>query len=213
MTSQAQRTMVLASGNSGKLRELRRSLGGLPLNVVGLGELTPIVEPVEDGATFAANARLKAVYYARATGHWCLADDSGLVVDALGGAPGVRSARYAAEDCKDGAERATRAAANNAKLLRELGDTPAERRTARFVCALALADGDDVLVETSGAVEGLIANSPRGDGGFGYDPLFLIPGRGMTAAELTADEKNAISHRGKAVRRFVAMLAELLRQG
>jgi len=211
MTCQAQRIMVLASGNSGKLRELRQSLGDLPLRVIGLGELAPLDEPVEDGHTFADNARLKAIYYARATGHWCLADDSGLVVDALGGAPGVRSARYAQDDCPPGADRATLTAANNARLLRELGRRPTENRTARFVCALALADADGkVLLETAGTLEGLIAHAPRGNNGFGYDPLFLIPDKGVTAAELTAEEKNAISHRGKAVRRLGEMLRELL---
>lgn len=211
MACQAQRTMVLASGNSGKLRELRQSLGDLPLNVIGLGELAPLDEPVEDGRTFADNARLKAIYYARATGQWCLADDSGLVVDVLDGAPGVRSARYAQDDCPPGADRAAITAANNARLTRELGRIPAESRTARFVCALALADADgNVLLETADTVEGLITDSPRGNNGFGYDPLFLIPDKGMTVAELTAEEKNAISHRGKAVRRFAEMLGKLL---
>jgi len=203
--------MVLASGNSGKLRELRQNLGDLPLRVIGLGELAPLDEPVEDGQTFAENARLKATYYARATGLWCLADDSGLVVDALGGAPGVRSARYAQDDCPPTANRATLTAANNARLARELGQTPTDRRTARFVCTLALADeSGKILLEAAGTVEGVIAQAPRGDNGFGYDPLFLIPDKGMTAAELTPEEKNAISHRGKAVRRLAKMLGELL---
>ena len=210
MTCPAQRIMVLASGNSGKLREIRETLGELPIRVVGLGELAPIAEPVENGRTFAQNARDKALYYARATGHWCLADDSGLVVDALGGAPGVRSARYAQDDCPPGATRRTLTAANNARLLHKLGDTPAAERTARFVCHLALADADGVLIETSGTVEGIIADSPRGTGGFGYDPLFLIPAAGMTAAEMTGDQKNAVSHRGKAVRRFAELLGDLL---
>lgn len=210
MTCRAQHIMVLASGNATKLREIREVLGPLPVEVVLLSEMPPVAEPVEDGQTFGDNARLKALYYARATGRWCLADDSGLVVDALGGAPGVHSARYARDDCPPGADRPVITAANNARLLRELGDTPAARRTARFVCCLALADRDGVLLETSGTVEGLIAESPRGSNGFGYDPLFLIPDRGMTAAEMTPEAKNAISHRGKAVRRFAELLGRLL---
>ena len=210
MTCPARRIMVLASGNSGKLREITETLGELPIRMVGLGELAHVDEPVENGSTFAENARDKALYYARATGHWCLADDSGLVVDALGGAPGVRSARYARDDCPPGATRRTLTAANNARLLRLLGERPPEKRTARFVCHLALADADGVLIETCGTVEGIIADSPRGTGGFGYDPLFLIPAAGMTAAEMTPDRKNAVSHRGKAVRRFAKLLADLL---
>ena len=210
MTTQSQRTLVLASGNPSKLREITQTLGDLPLRVIGLGELPPIDEPVEDGRTFADNARLKALYYARVTGQWCLADDSGLAVDALDGRPGVHSARYARDDCPPGADRLALTAANNARLLRELADVPTERRTARFVCHLAMADAEGVLLETAGTVEGLIADSPRGDNGFGYDPLFLVGDRGATAAEMTADQKNAISHRGKAVRRFAAKLAEML---
>ena len=202
--------IVLASGNSAKLREIRQTLGDLPVRVVALGDLAPIGEPVEDGRTFADNARLKALYYARATGHWCLADDSGLVVDALDGAPGVTSARYSRDQFGGDVDRATLTAANNARVLAELGDRPPESRTARFVCHLALADGDDVLLEASGTVEGIITEAPRGDAGFGYDPLFLIPEMGMTAAEMTPEQKNAISHRGKAVRKFAELLAELL---
>ena len=185
---------------------MRKVLGDLPLRVAGLRDLDEIEPPVEDGATFADNAGIKALGYARATGHWCLADDSGLVVDALGGAPGVCSARYAADDAPAGAERNEIDAANTARLLRELHGVPTRDRTARFVCHLALADSRRILLETSGAVEGLITDSPRGRNGFGYDPVFFIPRLGRTAAELSADEKNAISHRGKAVRRFVEIL-------
>jgi len=162
---------------------------------------------VEDGASFADNARIKARSYACATGQWCLADDSGLVVDALGGAPGVRSARYAAQEVPAGAGRSIVDAANTARLLRELRGVPTRERTARFICHLALADSQGVLLEAPGSVEGLIADGPRGRNGFGYDPVFFIPDLGRTAAELSPDEKNAISHRGTAVRRF----AELLR--
>lgn len=203
-------TVVLASGNATKLREFREILAPLGVKVIGLGELSAVGAPVEDGPTFADNARLKALYYARATGRWCLADDSGLVVDALGGAPGVHSARYARDDCPPGAGRAALTAANNARLLRELGDTPPAQRTARFVCHLALADARGVLLETSDTVEGLITDAPRGDNGFGYDPLFLISERNVTAAEMTPEAKNAISHRGKAARRFAELLRRML---
>jgi len=204
------RTIVLATGNPGKLREIRQTLGDLPVQVLGLADLPSIEEPPEDGETFAANARDKAAYYARATGHWCLADDSGLVVDALDGRPGVYSARYAAGDCPPGAGRDVIDPANNRKLLGELADVPDEKRTARFICALALADGDGILLEASGSVEGRIGHKPRGDNGFGYDPLFYLPDRDVTTAELPPEAKNAISHRGKATRQFAEMLKELL---
>lgn len=208
--SRPARPLVLASRNPGKLREIRQVLGGLPVRVVGLDALGPVDEPAEDGASFAENARAKALYYARATARWCLADDSGLEVDALGGAPGVHSARYAAELFGPDAGRPARDAANIAKLLRELKDVPDERRTARFVCHLALADPQHVLLEAAGTVTGRILRHPRGENGFGYDPVFLVPGDGRTAAEMPAEEKNRISHRGKAVRRFVVLLEELL---
>lgn len=206
------RTIVLATGNPGKLREIKAVLGELPVDVVGLGGCGPIPEPPEEADTFAANARDKALHYARATGQWCLADDSGLVVDALGGLPGVRSARYAAERCQAGAGRACLDPANNAKLLEALRDVPDPRRTARFVCHLALADPQRVLLEADGAIEGLIGHAPRGDNGFGYDPLFIVPALGCTTAQLPEAEKNRISHRGQAVRSFRDKLRQLLRQ-
>ena len=157
-------------------------------------------EPAEDGETFADNARIKAVHYARVTKQLCLADDSGLEVDLLRGAPGVRSARYAGT----GRTRAEKDQANNARLLREIAGIPKEQRTARFVCAMCLADrAGNVLAETRGAVEGLIADAPRGDNGFGYDPLFWLPELGCTSAELRPDQKNALSHRGEAARAMV----------
>ncbi len=204
------RTLVLATGNPGKLREIRAALGSLPVRVIGLAETKDIPPPEEHGATFAENARDKARYYARATGLWSLADDSGLVVDALNGAPGVRSARYAADRCPAGADRKTRDAANNAKLLAELDGVAAADRTARFICRLALADPQRVLLETAGSVDGLIARQPRGENGFGYDPIFFVPDLGCAAAELSARQKNRSSHRGKAVRRFTTLLRDLL---
>ena len=205
-------TLVLASGNRSKRAEIEQILGDLPLRIRPLTDLPAIAEPVEDGRTFADNARKKALYYARATGHWCLADDSGLEVDALGGAPGVYSARYAQSDCppSPGADRKAVDAANNARLLRELAGVDASDRTARFVCHLAIADPKQVLMEARGCVEGIILDEPRGSNGFGYDPLFFVPTAGMTAAEMTADEKNRISHRGRAVRSLAEQLRDYL---
>lgn len=206
-----QRVIVLATKNPGKLREIRQVLADLPVRIAGLEEFPPIDEPEETGRTFAENARDKAAYYARATGQWCLADDSGLVVDALGGLPGVHSARYAADQCSCGAGRAAIDAANNRKLLAALDGVSDEKRTARFVCHLALSDAQRTLIETSDSVEGRIGYVERGQNGFGYDPLFVLPDRGgITMAELPSEEKNAISHRGKALRRFAKMLQTIL---
>jgi len=207
------RPIVLATRNPGKLREIRQVLGEMPVEVLALDAYADVPEPDETGQTFAENARDKALYYARATRHWCLADDSGLEVDAVGGAPGVHSARYAAGDCPPGADRAAIDAANNRRLLAELADVPDQRRTARFVCHLALACPDGILLEARGTVEGRIARSPRGRNGFGYDPLFLLPELGRTAAELPAEEKNRLSHRGQAVRLLARKLKDLLAKG
>jgi len=188
----APRQIVIATANPGKLREILAVMGDLPVAWVSLCDLPAVDEPVEDGTTFAANARLKARYYARVTGLWSLADDSGLEVDALGGDPGVRSARYAGEPCDD--------AANNAKMIGELTGVPAEKRTARFRCAIALAGPDDVLAEAEGKIEGVIVDAPRGENGFGYDPHFLVPSLGKTTAQIAPEHKNEISHRGNALR-------------
>lgn len=209
----AARRIVVATGNPGKLREIRQVLADLPVRVTGLDELPAIPEPAETGETFAENARQKALYYARRTGRWCLADDSGLVVDALDGAPGVHSARYAAAEMNPRDDRAARDAANTTKLLAALEGVEEARRAARFVCHLALADGDRVLIETSGVLAGWIAFEPRGQNGFGYDPVFLVPDRQRTAAELEPWEKNEISHRGQAVRRFAERLGDFLAGG
>ena len=205
------KTIVLATSNPGKLREIQRELTGLDVRVLSLADLPALPEPVEDGATFEANARLKARAYSLASGHWCLADDSGLVVDALAGAPGVFSARFAADRCPPGAPRETLDRANNALLLERLAATPDEGRSARFVCCLALADGERIVLETRGEVHGRIARRPAGSNGFGYDPLFLLSERGVTTAQLSPAEKNAISHRGRAVRQFREMLEQLLK--
>jgi XTP/dITP diphosphohydrolase len=199
------RRILVATTNPGKLRELRQVLGPVGLELSSLDDLpSPLDEPEEDGVTFAANARLKALAYAAGSGRSCLAEDSGLVVDALDGAPGVYSARYAGTE----GTRDERDARNNLKLLDELGNTPLDARTARYVCALCLVDAAGaVLAETRGTFEGHIGFEPRGAGGFGYDPLFLVPGLGRTAAELSAEEKNARSHRGHAARVLAGVLA------
>lgn len=190
--------VVLATGNRGKLRELRALLADFALEVVPQSELG--VEGVEEtGSTFEANALLKARHAARVTGCPAIADDSGLEVDALGGRPGVYSARYAGEAATD--------AENNTKLLHELAGV-AEPRAARYravIVYVASADDPAPLV-AAGAWEGAIARQPRGDGGFGYDPLFVVGAGPLTAAELPADEKNRVSHRAAALRELVAML-------
>jgi XTP/dITP diphosphohydrolase len=207
------RTIVLASRNGGKLREIRHVLHDLPVAIKGLEDFPGVAEPEETGATFAENARQKALYYARCTGQWCLSDDSGLVVDALAGRPGVHSARYAIDDCPANSTRQIIDQANNAKLLRELLDVPADRRTARFICHLALSDGQTVLIEASDAIEGLIGYQASGDNGFGYDPLFYLPQLGCTTAQLPEAQKNIISHRGKALLKFAVQLTGYLSTG
>jgi XTP/dITP diphosphohydrolase len=194
--------ILLATSNPHKLDEICAILGGVGRELVSLGDLgLNIPEPVEDGDTFEANAVLKARYYANAADKVCMADDSGLEVDALRGQPGVYSARYAGAD---GPPEVVDPA-NNALLMQRLGDTPIEQRTARFVSAIALcAPGmEEPRHLVRGILEGRIVTSvegARGDHGFGYDPLFMLPQRGLTTAQLSADEKNAISHRGCAAR-------------
>jgi XTP/dITP diphosphohydrolase len=207
------REILIATGNPGKMREIIAVLSeahaiAAAVRWVGVKDIgLHIEEPVEDGASFLDNAVLKAQYYARAIGRWTLADDSGLEVDALGGRPGVLSARYAG--VTDG-PREEIDRANNQRLIRELAGIPPEQRTARFRCVLALSDGRNVLATTDGSIEGLIVDMPRGEGGFGYDPHFLVPQLGKTTAELAAEEKNRISHRGQALRAMRERLADVL---
>jgi XTP/dITP diphosphohydrolase len=190
--------ILFATSNPHKIEEVRGILAPHGIEIIGLDSINPQPpEPVEYGDTFEANARIKAIAYARATGQVCLADDSGLEVDALGGRPGVHSARYAGI----GATRAERDAANNRKLLRELEGVPDAQRRARFVCAMCLSDAaGDILAETRGEFPGVLGHAPRGDNGFGYDPLLYLPDRGCTSAELSPADKNARSHRGAAAR-------------
>ncbi len=210
------REILIATGNPGKHREIVEILSEEPIDGSGatvcwrsledLPEAIP--EPVEDGRTFAENAALKARYYARASGLWTLADDSGLEVDALGGEPGVRSARYAG--MSGSGSRGEADEANNRRLISELAGVLAERRTARFRCAVAISDGECLLAAAEGRVEGRIVDEPRGDNGFGYDPHFLVLELGKTTAELGSEEKNRISHRGVAMRRLRVALGRLL---
>jgi len=201
-------TVLIATSNAGKLRDFAGAAGPLGVTIQGIPRFHFLPEVVEDGATFEANARKKAVEYSlHIPGGVVLADDSGLEVDALNGAPGVHSARYAALD-SGAATGNSPDVANNARVLRELvelelsGATP-EQRTARFVCRLAAARDGEVVAVFSGKVEGIILEAPRGDHGFGYDPLFFYPPLQRTLAELTPEEKALVSHRGAAFREFL----------
>jgi XTP/dITP diphosphohydrolase len=200
-------TLVLATRNAHKVKEMRDLLSGLPMNLVGADAFPGVPEPEETGETFAENARIKASAVAKATKHYALADDSGICIDALGGRPGVHSARWAGPG--------SGAAEWIAKTLAELEGVPDERRTARYVCILALAAPDGrIVAESEGMFEGRIAHAPRGSGGFGYDPLFLVnDGTGRTAAELTPEEKHTLSHRGNAARALLPSLPSLFRDG
>lgn len=196
--------LVIATGNAHKRDEIAAILDALHVGNVSLMSLrdlpnAPSVE--ENGATFAENARLKAVAVSNAFDAYALADDSGIVVDALGGAPGIHSARYAGANATD--------ADRIAKLLDELRDAPEENRSARFVCAMALAQKGEVVAETVGVCEGRIASEPRGDGGFGYDPVFFLPERGCAMAEISAETKNRISHRARALEAMRETLVRL----
>lgn len=195
--------VAMATRNHHKVVEIADALGVDGIELVGLDELGDVAEVVEDGATFEANAVKKAREVAAATGLPALADDSGLVVDALEGEPGVRSARFAGPAADD--------AANRALLRRRLADVPAKERTARFVCALALATPDGRTWTVEGRCEGTLLFTERGSGGFGYDPLFVPEGEERTFAEMTPAEKAEISHRGRALRamrpRLVALAA------
>jgi XTP/dITP diphosphohydrolase len=201
--------LIFATSNLHKLQEARSILAPFGVVIRSLDDFTQdLAEPVEDGETFEDNARLKARYYAKHLGMICLAEDSGLEVDALGGAPGVYSARYAGVD----GTRDERDRANNEKLMRELLNVPADQRQARFVCTLALAEpGGAILAEARGVYPGVIAPTPRGTNGFGYDPLLFLPDRGCTSAELLPEEKHARSHRGQALRQLLHVLPAELR--
>ena len=195
-------SLVVATRNPGKVREIQEILAGYPeLENVGLAALgieeTPEEDALEVFETFEENALAKARYFARLTGHLTLADDSGICVDALGGAPGVRSRRFAPGPELRGAEQDQ---ANNTHLLQQLAGIPEAGRGARYVCAAALAGGDQEEAVFLGTCDGVVLEEPRGTRGFGYDPLFYIPSERCTFGELAPDRKNEISHRGRAVR-------------
>jgi len=190
-------TLVIATTNPGKLREIAPLLDGVPATLASLSDFQGIPEPVEIGLTFAENARLKAIYYADATGLPCVADDSGLEVAALDRAPGVHSARWYGADY----------AVKFRKIFELLRARGLNGSPARFVCAVALADRGRVLAETEGIVNGEIAPEPRGTNGFGYDPIFFYPPLGCTLGELDLERKASVSHRGQA---FTALRHQLL---
>ncbi|MDX9872824.1 MAG: XTP/dITP diphosphatase [Clostridia bacterium] len=194
--------LLMATRNQGKIVELKHALAKLHVEVCSLADVPGIPSFAETGTTFQENAAGKALAAAQAGGLICLADDSGLEVDALSGRPGVYSARFAGEEATD--------AQNNAKLLKLLQGIPPEQRTARFVCCLAAAWPDGRVQTVVGQCAGTILEEERGNGGFGYDPLFYLPELQKTFAELTVEEKEQISHRGQALRSFAAILAEIL---
>ncbi len=215
-------TIVLATQNPGKIRELQSLLSGSGIDIIGLdGFEQSFPEPVEDGDTFLENATIKAIAYARATGMHCLADDSGLIIDALDGKPGVISSHYAFDGDADGSaaemDRHQRDALNSQRVMHELEGVKDENRTARFTCTMVLASPDgQVIASTRGDFEGRIGQIgevPRGENGFGYDPLFLVaPGFDQTSAQMSPQEKNKISHRAKAVGAMISELESVFTQ-
>ena len=194
--------VAIATNNRHKIVEIGAAFAPHGILIV---PLPPMALPAETGKTFAENATIKAVAVAKETGHVSVGDDSGLCVDALGGLPGIQSARYAGSPTSD--------EANNAKLLEALRGTARDDRSACFVCALAVATPDGEIEVVEGRVDGIILTSVRGYAGFGYDPLFFFPGVGKTMAELSPIEKHAISHRGRAVRLVIPILQRLVKLG
>ena len=192
------RELLIATTNPGKLREIRSILQGVPVALTTLTDFPDITAPAETGTTFSENARQKAYYYARTTGRPTLAEDSGFEVDALGGEPGVLSARYLREDASYD-ERF-------ADIYRRVRENAVSGSAARFVCALTVVNGADILFETRATVEGKLADTPAGSNGFGYDPIFLYPSYGKTFGEVSDEEKTAVSHRGQAIRAFRSYL-------
>lgn len=196
--------LLVATSNPGKLADIRRLLQHLPITLVTLQELGPVAEPEETGATFAENARLKALYYDDAASvgatppRFTVAEDSGLVIDALNGEPGVRSARFLRPDATY--------PDRFSEIYRRLAEASTRGWHARFICALAVVRAGSVVYETTGTIEGRIADAPSGTDGFGYDPVFYHPPSGRTLAEISANAKARISHRGEAFRRLAVWL-------
>jgi XTP/dITP diphosphohydrolase len=196
-------TLLVATANPGKVRELSRLLASAPLRFIGLSDLPSMDEVSETGATFAENARLKATGYAKRSGHWSLADDSGLEVDALDGRPGAHSARYGGADASY--------AEKIRLLLAEMAEEQAASRSARFRCSMAISDPHGKIVfETVGVCEGTIANAPSGSNGFGYDPIFIPVGYSQTFGELDDAIKEQISHRARASREIIRYLLDFI---
>ena len=198
--------LIMATGNQNKVREIREMLEGSDIEIVSMIEAGITADIEENGATFEENAAIKAEAIRDLSGQMVLADDSGLMIDAMDGGPGVHSARFMGED--------TSYDIKNAAILKELENVPEEKRGARFVCAMALAfpEKDGAKPETQiyrGVFEGRIAYEAKGENGFGYDPIFFVPSRNMTSAELSPEEKNAMSHRGNALRQVVEALRQL----
>lgn len=194
--------VLIATNNKGKLREILQILKGTGVEAVSLEQAGVQGEPVEDADTFSENAKVKAEYFAKKTNIPTIADDSGLCVDALDGAPGVRSARYAGENAKD--------ADNNALMLKNLQTVPDEKREAHFHCAIVCAKPSGEILVAEGKAHGTILRKPRGQNGFGYDPLFYISEEKLTFAQLPAQRKHAISHRGRALKKLAALLPNFL---
>lgn len=200
----AEETPVLfGTSNPHKLAELRAILRDLPITLLGLDDIANAPEVEETGATFAENATLKATAYAHASGLLTLADDSGLEIDALGGEPGLYSARWAGVE--------TPYSERFRIILERLAGTPEDQRTARFRCVIAIAEPEGLLATAEGVLEGMIAHEPRGAGGFGYDPIFYVPAYGKTVAELPAEVKNQISHRARAAAQARQQLLDIVR--
>ncbi len=197
------KTIVIATKNKGKIREMTQAFEGLPVKLVPLSDFGELPDAIEDGKTFEENAKIKAQYYMKKTKTACLADDSGLEAEALGGAPGVYSARFAGEHADDNA--------NNKKLLDEIAKKGLVSSPAAYRCVLAFADTDGTVLTAEGSCTGVIRPEAHGNGGFGYDPYFYID-ENKTMAELTLAEKDAISHRGKALRKMAVQLSSYFRE-
>ena len=203
-------TIVIATSNPGKFAELSEMLD-LEQSVQwkSLSDFDGLVEVEEDGHAFIENARKKAIGYAKQTGQWVIADDSGLMIDALDGEPGVHSARFSG--AKD-ADRTLIDHKNIAKVLELMKDVPTQKRTARFVCALCIATPERILLETQGSLSGVIIENELGTNGFGYDPIFWVTEKNKTAAQMTSQEKNTVSHRGNALKKLKPLLREILKK-
>lgn len=196
------KTIVFATGNQGKMREIRQILEGMDVEILSMKEAGISMDIVEDGTTFEENAVIKAKAVASATDHIVLADDSGLEIDYLNKEPGIYSARYMGED--------TSYDIKNANLLERMEGVEDEKRTARFVCAIAAVLPDGQVLTVQGVIEGRVAYEPKGSNGFGFDPIFYLPEYGCTSAELSEEDKNAISHRGRALRAMKEKLKEVI---